>query len=340
MADFQQPLPSPGVGARRKGQKSLPKLPLSVFTPPGTGASDRFPLPPSPSVVHPQKIVDAQVQLQGTSLDAWKAGAADSFGSKVDGIVVSLADVDPQDVQKAVQDLPSDVPIVAVSVPFPLENGAPTNAPQFTASSSPRICLSTTIAKNSPDHVDGISWALKQGFVVDVHATLGDGDAGWEILEDVIGKATGSQGDCTGKIVLSNILPPPHPLSLPIVKLLTHPTYIAYQGHIASLSLLSNVYIKFLPPAWGEPTPQALLNDLSKEAKEWKRRVKMYLGPAVEAFGYERIIFGSSPSLAVEASSKAGDWYEIARESLAELGLEQEDIDAVFSGNAKSVYDA
>ncbi|THH03910.1 hypothetical protein EW145_g5908 [Phellinidium pouzarii] len=341
MTDIQPPLPSPGVGARRKGPKSLPKLPLSVFTPPNTGASDRFPLPPSPSAVHPQSVVDAHVQLEGTSLDAWKAESAESFGTKIDSIVVSLTDVNTQDAQKVIQGLSGDPSILAVSISFPLEKGVPSSAPAppLSASSSPRICLSTSISGSSPTHVEGISWALGQGFIVDMHTAVGGGEAGWEILEDVIGKVTESQGDRKGKIVLSNILPPPHPLSVPIVKLLTHPTYVAYQGHIASLSL-SNVYIKFLPPAWGESTPQASLNELSKEAREWKRRVKMYLGPAVEAFGYQRIIFGSSPSQAANAASNAGAWYEIARASLAELGLEQEDIDAVFGGNAKSVYGA
>lgn len=75
---------------------------------------------------------------------------------------------------------------------------------------------------------------------------------------------------------LANILPPPQSLDLTIVKLLTHSTYTSYQSYIASLSLNSNVFLKFLPPAWGEPTPEASLNDLSKEAREWKRRVKMY----------------------------------------------------------------
>ena len=61
-------------------------------------------------------------------------------------------------------------------------------------------------------------------------------------------------------------------------------------------------------------------------------------GPAVEAFGLQRILFGSSPSSASSVKSKVGNWYEIARESFAELGVEQEDIDAVFSDNAKAVY--
>jgi len=64
----------------------------------------------------------------------------------------------------------------------------------------------------------------------------------------------------------------------------------------------------------------------------------MYLAPIVEAFGYQRIIFGSSPSPTTKSSSVAADWYELARESLAELGVEQEFINAVFHDNAKRVY--
>ena len=68
------------------------------------------------------------------------------------------------------------------------------------------------------------------------------------------------------------------------------------------------------------------------------RRVRLPVGPAVEAFGFERIIFGSAPSLISHAPSNASDWYEIARESFAELGVDQDSVDAVFCGNAKRVY--
>ncbi len=64
------------------------------------------------------------------------------------------------------------------------------------------------------------------------------------------------------------------------------------------------------------------------------------VGPVVEAFGHERIIFGSSPSPGTHYPSHVGDWYEIAREAVAELGVEQEDVDAIFYGNAKRVYGA
>lgn len=66
--------------------------------------------------------------------------------------------------------------------------------------------------------------------------------------------------------------------------------------------------------------------------------IVLIVGPAVEAFGFQRIVFGSSPSPVTTTASKVGNWYEIAREAFAELGIEQEDIDAIFSSNAKAMY--
>ena len=157
------------------------------------------------------------------------------------------------------------------------------------------------------------------------------------------------------------MLPPPHDLELPIVKLMNHPTYLAFQVQVAALSLFPYVSVKFLPPSWDAPTPPtpsvevAEISD-SKQKREWKRRIKMYckfyslrifpaiqspctvVGPVIEAFGYQRIIFGSSPCPTSQGSSVARDWYDIARESLVELGVEQETVDAVFYGNARRVY--
>lgn len=62
------------------------------------------------------------------------------------------------------------------------------------------------------------------------------------------------------------------------------------------------------------------------------------MGFAVEAFGCQRIIFGSTPPASSQLTPKPDFWYEIARESIAELGVEQEDVDTVFAGNAKTVY--
>ena len=69
--------------------------------------------------------------------------------------------------------------------------------------------------------------------------------------------------------------------------------------------------------------------------------VSSAVGPAIEAFGFQRILFGSSPAAPLSGSSpasNAGDWFELARESFAELGIEQDAIDAVFAQNARLVY--
>ena len=71
-------------------------------------------------------------------------------------------------------------------------------------------------------------------------------------------------------------------------------------------------------------------------------RVLIYsaVGPIVEAFGFSRIIFGSSPSASSHSPSNANDWYQLAREAVAELGVDQEGIDEVFGANAKEAYGA
>ena len=71
---------------RRKGLKNIPKLPLSVFTPPNSGTSDRFPLPPSPSAVHPKAIVDAQVG----DLKGLKERGDGAYATKCEGGVLCV----------------------------------------------------------------------------------------------------------------------------------------------------------------------------------------------------------------------------------------------------------
>lgn len=56
------------------------------------------------------------------------------------------------------------------------------------------------------------------------------------------------------------------------------------------------------------------------------------VGPIVEAFGTDRILYASS------GSENPGGWYELAREVVAELGVEQEAVDAIFGGNANGVF--
>ncbi|KAI0256152.1 hypothetical protein BJV78DRAFT_1169612 [Lactifluus subvellereus] len=332
MATIPHPPISPGVGARRKGPKSLPTLPLSAFSPPNTGVSDTFPLPPSPSTVHPDRVVD--VSVRGSILQ-WKQQARGPLEGRASAVVVKASESDLEGLES--QASQADVTILAVSVPFSLESGT---VPSLPSANFP-VTLSTSFSDTSDAAVAALQAALRAGHTVDIDV-LGSEEEGWEKLEDLLTKAT-ADASSTGLIILTNVLPPPHDLELPIVKLLSHPTYRSYQSHIATLSLFPRVYLSYVPPTWNAPTPPTPLSGQdaaapSKEKKEWKRRIKMYLGPALEAFGFERILFGSAPSPSSRAPSTAGDWYEIARESFAELGVEQGSVDAVFGGNAQRIY--
>ncbi|KAH9940393.1 uncharacterized protein BXZ73DRAFT_88651 [Epithele typhae] len=346
-SDTLPPTPkSPSVGMRRKGPKPFPTLPLSAFTPPNTGISDQFPRAPSPSAMQPFEIVDAHVLAPTGDLAGWTAQAGQTLGGRTRGVVVSLQATAPTDVEKIITELSSDsssTPVVAIAVPFKLEDGVPATTPSYLASgssSTPAIVLTTTFTETSSEAIAALEWALKQKFTVNIDVQSGlEEENGWEAIEDFLTKAT-ADAEAKGKIILSNIVPPPDDLTLPIVKLLTHPTYRNYQSRTASLSLFANLFINFLPPAWGAPTPPTPAPP-PPESQEWRRRIKMYLGPTVEAFGFQRILFGTSPAApltGMSQASKAGDWYELARECFVELGVEQDAIDAVFAGNARLVY--
>jgi hypothetical protein len=86
------PLALPGDGKSRKGSKSRPRLPLSVFTSsPNAGTSESFPLP-SPSTLHPTAVIDANVLASDgdVSLTQWKKEAGQVLGGRVGGVVLSL----------------------------------------------------------------------------------------------------------------------------------------------------------------------------------------------------------------------------------------------------------
>ncbi|KAF7971866.1 hypothetical protein HWV62_19739, partial [Athelia sp. TMB] len=345
----------PSLGLRRKGIKTLPTLPLSAFGPPGSGASGASPLPPSPSAIHPDQVIDAHVVSLTGDLSQWKKEAGETLETRIGGVVLSLQGTDPTEIEKVVTGLePSAAPpILSVLVPFSLDAAPPSEVPpHLSASAKIPTFLSTTFVKNGPESASALSWALQNSKTVDIdiRSDLATNDPLWEGFEEMLTAATKpEEGKTLGSIILSNILPPPHDLTLPIVRLMKHPTYETYQSHTAALSLFPNCYVKFLPPAWDAPTPStpaagasfessqstlSVQNELEQKI-EWKRRIKMYLGPVVEAFGYERIIFGSSHSSASTAQSSAGDWYEIARESFAELGIDQEAVNNVFFNNAR-----
>jgi len=301
-------------------------------------------------MINPDSIVDAHVVGTAGDLNQWKQQAGDVLGERIGGIILNLQDSDPTEIEKAIADLESDtdIPVISVLVPFSLETAPPADPPSYLSGSAKvPTSLSTIFTKSGPESLPALTWAVQHSRTVDIDicGDLTQSDALWESFEELLTSVTKAREDHKSTpIILSNILPPPHDLTLPIMKLMNHPSYRAYQSNTAALSLFPNLYVKFLPPAWDAPTPPtppataSFERTDSKEKKEWKRRIQMYLGPVLEAFGFERIIFGSSHSSASHASSSASDWYEIAKESFGELGVEQEAIDAVFSENAKKVY--
>ncbi|KZT08501.1 uncharacterized protein LAESUDRAFT_697428 [Laetiporus sulphureus 93-53] len=337
---------SPSVGARRKGPKTLPRLPLSAFTPPSSGTGDTFAVAPSPSVLQPREVVDAYVIAAGGDLTRWKEEVAGrTLGSRAKAAVLSLYGEEPAQLEKIIQGLHSqEASVLAVLVPIIFDDGDASFIPPSYLSSAkdskPTLVPSVIFTKNDRKTRDALQWALDEGFTVniDVQCDISEDTNGWDALEEMLTSISNPHTPReNGKIIISNILPPTDDLSLPIVKLLTHSSYQNYQSNVATLSLFAKVFVNYLPPAWGTPIPSSS-GDPHKERSEWKRRIKMYISPAVEAFGFQRILFGSSPSRASEVSSNASDWYELARESFAELGVEQEAVDAVFCTNAKAVY--
>ncbi|KAG8956301.1 hypothetical protein FRC04_004381 [Tulasnella sp. 424] len=355
MSTTTNPPPSPGISSRRPGGKIPPKLPLSVFS-----AGNAAPLSADPTKVFPNAIVDANVNLQ---LSEWSEQAGDLIKKPISGVVLALhtqegqPPLDEERFNALIQS--SKVPITAIIAPTHLADRGISKLPSYITSSPSPFAFGVSFAPGSTTP-DDIRLILSAGHVVDLdvpwNSQQSESDSEWNALEDFIGKAvTGGSEDSskpTKAIVISNLLPPPHSLHVPIVKLMKSTVYQKYQEHISSLSFVPNVYIKFLPPNWEDPTPPspapfATTSDTtgpsvtSQDAQakdEWKQRVRIYLGPALDAFGYSRIIFGTSPSPSSTSASNAHDWYTLAREVVAEVGVEQEGVDAIFGKTAQTVY--
>ena len=77
---------------RRKGLKDFPKLPLAVFTPPNSSAGDSFPLPASPSTLHPAKVIDANIFTKDVRYTQWKKEAGIPLTEKTTAVVIALPD--------------------------------------------------------------------------------------------------------------------------------------------------------------------------------------------------------------------------------------------------------
>ncbi|KAI6121507.1 hypothetical protein F5141DRAFT_1186718 [Pisolithus sp. B1] len=337
------------ASGRRKGPRNLPKLPLSAFSPPNTGTSDTFPFPPTSSAVVPTGIIDAHLRISAIpdGVNRYKGDIGQLVLEKTEGVVLIIENQPSDDIAGLVQGLPQriDLPILSVSVPFSLDGTAAAEPPSYLAGTNPPITLWTTYTSATPEAIANLSWALEHGRTVDIDIqsdimagiTIG-GSSLYDAFEDLLTKATSPGPQATGNkrkpiLCLGNIFPPPLSLDEPIVKSMKHPDYLQYQSRISSLSLFEDVHLKITPPMRG--TSETGSPD---DLKVWKGKLKLYIGPVLEAFGFERMIFGSSPSLAGEPFNLPVSWYDLVRESFAELGVEQDAIDNVFMNNAKRVY--
>lgn len=198
----------------------------------------------------------------------------------------------------------NNTPIVSVVVPFSLVDPVPTSPPSYLSATTVPVSLSTILVKSTPESVASLKWAFEQNRPIDIDVPSLLTDAKLEDLEDLVLKASDGLTnppsiilcayfcfhrcdlvkDAHLPFLTANVLPPPHDLDIPIVRLITHPSYRTFQSQVAALSLIPNVHIKFLPPSWNAATPstppgnpQASAEDQSsKQKKEWKRRIKMY----------------------------------------------------------------
>ncbi|GAA5901145.1 hypothetical protein JCM6882_006129 [Rhodosporidiobolus microsporus] len=145
------------------------------------------------------------------------------------------------------------------------------------------------------------------------------------------------------------------------------PFRTAYISALHALSLLPHTHLKlsgfldFPPPglvqqAFGE-FKEGKMGGRDSGFGTLKERVLAYLEPAIEAWGVERILVGSdwpmfrphlfpsthtSPSSpSTTATDEAAAWafeMQLYLSCLTSLGLEGEDLDRIFAGNAKRVY--
>jgi len=342
------PLRSPGLASGRR--KNPPKLPLSAFSPPNTGTSDTFPLPPTPSAVVPAGVIDSHLRVSAdpASISQYKENIGQLVLEKITAVVLTIDSRPSDDIPSVLQGLRSyiDLPILSVSVPFELDQAPPSAPLSYLSGTNPPTTLSTTFTRATPEALTSLRWALDHSAVVDIYvqsdvmgSTAISGPTLYDSFEDLLTKATAppAGADATERkrtpIVLSNVFPPPLDFHHPIVKAMKQPDYMQYQSRVSVLSLFENLYFKITPPVRETPGSES-----TGDLKEWKGRLKLYIGPVLEAFGFERMIFGSSPSPAVEASALPVSWYDLVRESFAELGVEQDALDNVFMNNAKRVY--
>lgn len=194
---------------RRKLPKDLPKLPMSVFTPPNSSAGDAFPLPPSPSALHPAEVVDANIVTNDLTYSQWKKEAGQQLSSKIKGVVLSLPNTallqsalaeyvfhfnsdkyySTTNIYISDERINPSSQVISLIIPFDLEKPDHTIESLIANTTTP-VSLSTVFTKNSPEAVEGLKWALKQGKPVDIDVQGVLSDSLLEGFEDMIAKAS------------------------------------------------------------------------------------------------------------------------------------------------------
>ena len=101
------------------------------------------------------------------------------------------------------------VPILAILVPFSLDEGAPASIPPYLASPSstgPKIVLAAVYTKFSAQAVEALQWAIERGFTVDlaIETNLRAGEGAWEDIDDLLSKTLVST--TKGNIILCKFL--------------------------------------------------------------------------------------------------------------------------------------
>jgi len=328
---------------RRKG-KDIPRLPLSAFT--NAGASDTFPIPPTPSLITPTGIVDAHLHIADDQASGYSADISHLNRAQKRAVVLSSNGHAPETILAS---LPSivDAPVLSVLLPFALDS---TTTPEY---QSPLAALTavydgaTPVVPDAEDDtkvkaqvetpVNNLRWALQHARVVDldIQGSIAAADTSfYDSLDNLLTKSIKSDTDTKRTpIVLTNVLPPPLDSVLPVVMMVNHPAYTTYRQRVSLLSLFDCVSVKLLPPPWlltKSPT--------DNPDKELKNILKLLISPVLEAFGFERIIFGSSPAFGAGSPALAETWYNIVLESFRDLAVSQDEMDKIFIENAERVY--
>lgn len=326
-----------------------PPLNPTLFAPGGALGPGSAPLPPLATSVHPAYVIDAHRFIE----DATSSDSPDALYTSLP------AEMPRPPVKSAVQVKMNVSAEPAASVlgvkPFSIHptilNLALVTPPSITNIAKGAVdiivpCVAPLSDKEwdlldeAVNALDG-SWSSAGVTIAGTQDKTVNGKEGGEAETVVQGvhKPTG------GRIVISGLLPPP--LTATSAELARDPAYEYHIARLNQLALMSNVYLKVLPPV----VLKCDADEWVQDAKELQRVLRMYLSPAIEAFGTHRLLFGTSTALPTDQLARhpltpvelvqpisENEWYTILRKTLTELGEDAESVGAIFGSNAATVY--